>query len=217
MSQQADQKFRAALIVMGAKDYADALVAAAIRFKIEFDLERAHFIAQMSVESAGFKRVRENLNYSVKGLLALFSRSRISEADVRKFGRIDGVQKADQQALANILYGGAFGAKNLGNTQPGDGWRFIGRGLKQVTGRGNYAECSRALFGDERLLDAPELLEQIPHCADSAAWFWQARGVGELARKDDLIAVTKRVNGGTNGLDDRRIALGKAKKLMGVK
>ena len=76
---------------------------------------------------------------------------RITEAQAQRYGRTDN-RPADQQAIANIVYGGAWGKKNLGNTEPDDGWRFRGRGLIQLTGRDNYRRCSRALFGDERLL-----------------------------------------------------------------
>jgi putative chitinase len=83
--------------------------------------------------------IRESLNYSVDGLLKTFGRHRISEADARRYGR-SGNRPADQRAIANIVYGGEWGAKNLGNTQPGDGWRFRGGGLPQTTGRRNFAK-----------------------------------------------------------------------------
>lgn len=84
---------------------------------------------------------RENMNYSVNGLLKTFGRHRISEADARRLGR-SGNRPADQPAIANIVYGGEWGRKNLGNTEPGDGWRFRGGSLPQITGRRNYS-----LFG----------------------------------------------------------------------
>ncbi|WBT04789.1 hypothetical protein PFY01_08540 [Brevundimonas vesicularis] len=91
----------------------------------------AHWLGQMFVESAGFTTREENLNYSVDGLLRMFGRHRISEADARKFGRAPG-RPAHQNAIANIIYGGEWGRKNLGNTEPGDGWRFRGGGEKQL-------------------------------------------------------------------------------------
>lgn len=87
--------------------------------------------------------VRENLNYSVDGLLKTFGRHRISEADARKYGRT-GNRPADQMMLANILYGGEWGAKNLGNTQHGDGWFYRGGGLAQITGRANFTRFGMA-------------------------------------------------------------------------
>lgn len=96
------------------------------------------------------------------------------------------------------------GRKDLGNTQPGDGARFCGRGLIQVTGRANYAKCSQALFSDDRMLRIPELLEQPEWAAKSAVWFWSTRNLNELADADRFTDLTKKINGGTNGLEDRR-------------
>ncbi|PTU49059.1 lysozyme [Pseudomonas plecoglossicida] len=96
-------------------------------------------------------------------------------------------------------------AQRLGNTPQadGDGQLYRGRGLIQVTGRDNYEACSEALFGDSRLLNTPELLEQPVYASLSAGWFWQKEGLNSLADKGDMLAITKRINGGTNGLDDR--------------
>lgn len=92
-----------------------------------------------------------------------------------------------------------------GNTPDadGDGQLLRGRGLIQVTGRFNYEACSEALFGDSRLLNTPELLEHPVYASMSAGWFWQKEGLNSLADKGDMLAITKRINGGTNGLDDR--------------
>jgi putative chitinase len=96
-------------------------------------------------------------------------------------------------------------AVRMGNTPQadGDGQRFRGRGLIQITGRSNYRQCSLALFGDERLLQQPELLEQPEWAAESAAWFWQQNGLNELADRDQFNSITRRINGGLNGLQDR--------------
>lgn len=104
------------------------------------------------------------------------------------------------ELIANIVY-----ASRLGNgpTMTGDGFKFRGRGLIQITGRANYAECGEALFGDSRLLNAPELLEQPKYAVMSAGWFWQSKGLNILADKGDFLGITKRINGGTNGLADR--------------
>ena len=99
---------------------------------------------------------------------------------------------------------GALAAR-LGNTpEPdGDGQRYRGRGLIQITGRHNYRQCSLALFGDERLLVSPELLEQPQWAAESAAWFWEQNGLNELADRDQFNSITRRINGGLNGLQER--------------
>lgn len=96
-------------------------------------------------------------------------------------------------------------AQRLGNTPEadGDGQKYRGRGLIQVTGRDNYAACSEALFGDSRLLNTPELLEHPVYASMSAGWFWHGAGLNSLADKGDFLTITKRINGGTNGLEDR--------------
>ena len=96
-------------------------------------------------------------------------------------------------------------AVRLGNTPEldGDGQKYRGRGLIQITGRNNYRQCSLGLFGDERLLVSPQLLEQPHWAAESAAWFWERNGLNELADRDQFNSITRRINGGLNGLQDR--------------
>lgn len=96
------------------------------------------------------------------------------------------------------------GRKDLGNVQIGDGARFAGRGLIQVTGRTNYAKASQALFGDDRLLKTPELLEQPEWAAKSAVWFWTSRNLNLLADGAQFTDLTKKINGGLNGQEDRK-------------
>lgn len=96
------------------------------------------------------------------------------------------------------------GRKDLGNTQQGDGLKFKGRGLIQITGRANYARVSRAIFGNDTLLDYPEILEQPHFAVESACWFWKVNNLNALADKNDIEAVTKRINGGLNGIADRK-------------
>lgn len=96
------------------------------------------------------------------------------------------------------------GRKDLGNTKPGDGVRFKGRGLIQITGRANYRECSIALFGDPGILiDHPEMLETVTCACDSAAWFWSSRKLNEMADEGSFRAITRAINGGYNGYADR--------------
>lgn len=107
-------------------------------------------------------------------------------------------------------------AKRLGNTPEadGDGQKYRGRGLIQVTGRANYAACSEALFGDARLLNTPELLEHPVYAALSAGWFWQRAGLNTLADQGDFLTITRRINGGTNGLSDREALYERALKVL---
>ena len=104
------------------------------------------------------------------------------------------------------------GRADLGNTEPGDGKRYKGRGLIQITGRSNYADCGAALGLD--LLASPELLESPDEAARSAAWFWKSRGLNALADNGDARAITRRINGGINGLQDRLAYLALAQEQL---
>ena len=106
---------------------------------------------------------------------------------------------------------------DLGNTQPGDGVKFKGRGCIQITGRTNYGRCSAALFGiDSLLLDAPEKLSQPGLAARSAGWFWSWKRLNDLADIGDFAGVTRRINGGLNGIADRIVLWNRAKYALGV-
>lgn len=109
-------------------------------------------------------------------------------------------------------------AAKLGNTlEPdGDGQRYRGRGLIQVTGHDNYLRCSLALFGDERLLRTPELLELPQWVAESAAWFWSVNGLNTLADQDQFNTITRRINDGLNGLEDRLQLWARARSVLCV-
>lgn len=191
-------------IAPAAKPYVQDLIAQMRANGITGNVTRAAmFLAQIHVESGGFTRVVENLNYSDDALIAKFGRHRISVQDARKFGR-NADHPAHQNAIANILYGGEFGREELGNTQPGDGWKFRGRGLKQLTGRDNYRRFSLWWLGSEKLLESPDLVAQAAGAVASAVWFWMANGLNRLADTGSVSAVTKVVNGGANGLDERK-------------
>lgn len=183
----------------------EALEAAIAHYpELQEPLPLAHWLGQMWVESSGYSTMVENLNYSVDGLLNTFGRHRISAEDAKKYGRAAG-RPADQQAIANIIYGGEFGRTQLGNTQPGDGWRFRGSGYKQITGRAN---TERSGFTPEQLRTDPVA------SAKAAADFFVSRGCVAPARQDNVDAVTRIVNGGTNGLADRRAKTAEAKRIV---
>mgnify|MGYP005812094703 CR=1 FL=1 len=192
--------------------------AMAIEFaKVGLDrpLRLAHALGQQSAETGGFSRLVESMNYSTRGLRAIFGRHRISDEDAERLGRKPGeggLSVARQAEIANLVYGGEWGRRNLGNTQYGDGWRFRGRGVKQLTGRENYTSHSAAL--NLPLADRPELLEDPLQGVRAACWFWDSRDCNALADRDDLEAVTKRINGGLNGLDQRRDGTDRAKAIL---
>lgn len=104
------------------------------------------------------------------------------------------------------------GRKDLGNTVPGDGFKYRGRGLIQITGRANYAACGEALGLD--LISKPELLELPQHAAMSAAWFWSMKGLNTLADQGQFVKITRRINGGLTGQDDRQALYEKALEVL---
>lgn len=185
--------FKTAMPSMDTK-WTNPLIIAVEEFGIT-DERLCMFLAQIGHESNDLRTLTENLNYSVSALTALFG-NRITVEQAEMFGRKPG-QVADQVSIANIIYGGKWGERNLGNTEDGDGWKFRGRGAKQITGRYNYMKCGEALALP--LLQAPYLLVEPIHAVRSAAWFFTTYTDGI-----DIVKVTKQINGGSNGLDDRR-------------
>ena len=164
------------------------------KYGIDTPLRQRHFLAQLLHESAGFSAVRENLNYSADALLRVFP---------KYFGN---KQMADSYArqpekIANRVYANRMGN---GDEASGDGWRHIGRGLIQTTGKNNYLATSQHIFGDDRLLRQPELLESPQYAVQSAAYYWKQNNINRHADADNIEAVTRAINGGLNGLDDRK-------------
>ena len=192
-----------------------ALIDACDRYGIDTSLRVAHFIAQVAHESAAFSRTVENLNYSAQGLANVWPRRFAQDADTRP--RVPNAEAVrlhrNPQAIANVVYADRLGN---GDAASGDGWRFRGRGLIQLTGRSNVLMFSRRHFGDDRLLRNPELLQSDPLASISAADYWARRDCNVLADADDLHGVTRRINGGLNGLDDRRRWLGITKEALGI-
>jgi len=132
---------------------------------------------------------------------------------IRMFLAQVGHESAELRYTEEIASGAAYeGRKDLGNIQSGDGVRYKGRGLIQITGRSNYALCGLAL--DLPLLDQPQLLSEYSPATLSAGWFWDNNNLNSYCDKDDFIGLTKRINGGTNGLASRQAYLEKATKVV---
>jgi len=108
------------------------------------------------------------------------------------------------------------GRKDLGNLCKGDGEKYKGRGLIQITGRSNYKDCSLFIFGDYTLINQPSLLETPENAVKSSCWFWNKNRLNVWADKDDVVRITKIINGGKNGLEDRILRLKQAKKALGI-
>lgn len=178
--------------------------AAMKEFGITAPLDQAMFIAQTGHESLGFTRVVESFNYSVDGLKKTFGK-RLTAYQCEMLGRIDGKQTAHQPQIANLVYGG-----RLGNKAAGDGWKYRGRGLTQITGLENYTKCGTALKLD--LVTSPELLERDRNAARSAAWFYAVSGC--MLYSGDLARITQIINGGHNGIEDRRQRYNRARAVL---
>lgn len=181
--------------------FAGSLLAAFSDYGIDTPLRRQHFLAQCAHESGGFRHLEENLNYSAESLRAVWP-SRFDEALAAECAR-------QPERIANVVYASRMGN---GDTASGEGWLFRGRGLIQITGKSNYAQFSADCYGDGRIVASPQLVAQPENAALSAAWFWKSRGCNAAADVDDLTRVTKLVNGGLNGLEDRAYWLKRAKE-----
>ena len=180
-----------------AVQYAPLLAIAAHRYHIDATPRRvAAWLATLAHESARFSTLVENLNYSAEGLAATWP-ARYADMTGQPTQFAHKIAR-DQERIANHAYAGRLGNGSAGS---GDGWRYRGRGLIQITGRSNYAASGFALGLD--LLERPELLEQPYYAALSAAEWWHRHGCNELADTGDMTAVTRKVNGGLTGLDDR--------------
>lgn len=179
-------------------------------------LRIAQALAQQCVETSRFGTLVEGFNYTRAGLRSTFGKHRISDADCLRLGRSTKddppVPIPQQMEIANIVYGGEFGRTELGNVRAGDGWRFRGRGAKQTTGRSNY-ERVKALTSFD-VINNPALLEDPDKGMRAACIFWTDNGCNSFADADDIDGLTQRINGGTNGLPDRKTALTRAKAIL---
>ena len=177
------------------------------RYQINTKNQEAAFIAQCAHESGGFTMLEENLNYSAATMSVVWP---------KRFAELgpDGKPKKDKgknipnkfalalhrkpELIANTVYSGRMGN---GPLESGEGWKYRGRGLKQLTGKDNYTRCGSAIGVD--LVADPDLLLKPKDAALSAAWFWHTNKCGPIAESGDFKALTVKINGGTIGLEDR--------------
>ena len=163
----------------------------------EYDIDTAArvaaFMAQCWHESGGFTVMQENLNYSAKGLVGTFKKYFPTEAHAKPYER-------RPEMIANRVYANRMGN---GDEASGEGWYFRGRGIVQITGKNNYTKCSQSLFESNVLVENPDLLLETEYAIHSACWFWSAARLNELADVGDIKTMTKRINGGYIGLEDR--------------
>lgn len=164
---------------------------AMIEFEIDTPVRQAAFLAQCAHESGSFSAVRENLNYSAKGLMGIWPKRFPSLAAAQPYHR-------NPQKIANKVYANRMGN---GSEASGEGWAYRGRGLIQLTGKTNYVACSQGIEYD--VVADPDYLETTEGAARSAAWFWWSRGLNAQADANDIRTMTKKINGGYIGLEER--------------
>lgn len=189
-----------------------AMVEILPKYGIDTANRIAGFIAQCAHESGDFRTLEENLNYSAKSLNAVFGRyfGEPPKRNAEEYAR-------NPEKIANYVYQDEFrSAKGaMGNTKAGDGWRFRGRGLKQLTGRNNYTA-----FGKSVGMTAEEAADYVATekgALESACWFWDNAGCNKFADAGDIVGLSKRINGGTIGLEDRVRRWNEALAILGGK
>ena len=198
------------LLAVGVKDPAkwlDAIVETCVEFEINTPQRIAGFLAQTSHESGGYTMLSENLNYRAATLAACWpNRFAVLGPDKKpkkENGKLVPTAVANSIAgkpelIANLVYSSRMGN---GPAESGEGWKYRGRGLKQLTGKDNYTRCGSALGLD--LVGNPDLLLEPINAARSAGWFWKTNHLSDFADKDDILGMTKKINGGTIGLSER--------------
>jgi putative chitinase len=184
--------------------FIDPLNNAMARFSINTPKRQAAFVGQLLHESEGLSRMIENLNYRPDALMTVDGfKGRFTRQQADRFGYIPGVQKADQEMIANIAYGSRLGN---GPIHSGDGYRYRGRGPIQLTGKDNYRRCGAAIGYD--LVTSPDLLSRPDVGCLAAAWFWHEGNrtgcsLNPLADAGKIAAISRVVNGGDTGLAER--------------
>ena len=190
------------ILATRATDYAPALDGVLASAELNTSLRVSHFMAQLAYESAGFKALVESLAYQPATLVKVFPNR------VKTLAQAQQLVAQGPAAIANAIYGNRT---DLGNTQPGDGYAFIGRGFIMITGRANYTRYA-TLIG-QPLVQQPQLLQEALYAAQAAAAFWKATHINAKADLDDVAGVTRLVNGGETGLAGREALLKTAKTI----
>jgi putative chitinase len=160
-------------------------------YEINSQLRVAAFLAQCGHESNNFRSLRENLNYRAESLMRVWPRHFPNLTVARQYAH-------NQPAIANRAYANRMGN---GKEESGDGWKFSGRGLIQLTGRSNYQAFADSI--KRNIEEMPEYLVTINGAVHSACWFWKTNNLNKWADVKDMVTLTKRINGGTIGLEDR--------------
>ena len=169
----------------------EALSSVLPEYEIDSPQRVSAFIAQCTHESGGFKRLKENLNYKWESLRRVFPKYFPTDELAQEYAH-------KQEQIANRVYGGRMGN---GDESSGDGFRYCGRGLIQLTGRNNYTKFAESI--GIAVEEVPALLETFEGAVKSACWFWKTNNLNQYADAGDILTMTKRINGGIIGLEDR--------------
>ncbi len=172
----------------------DALCEILPDYEINTPQRVAAFVAQCAHESGGFKVLKENLNYKAPSLRKIFPKYFPDDSIAAHYASLPN----KQEAIANRIYANRMGN---GDEASGDGFRYCGRGLIQLTGKENYTWFAASL--DIPVEEASEYLQTFEGAVQSACWFWETNNLNQWADKGDILTLTKRINGGTIGLEDR--------------
>ena len=205
------KKEHLAAMIPGNKNVTDwyvALMEVMPNYGITTERRIAHFISQCAHESNNFRSLSENLNYSEKALNAVFGRyfGAAPKRNAAEYAR-------NPQLIANYVYQDEFRKYKMGNVNPGDGWLFRGRGLKQLTGRENYTRFGKSI--DITAEEAADYVSTPKGAVESACWFWDTNNLNDIADTDDVKRMTKKINGGSIGLADRQSRYTKAMEILG--
>ena len=188
--------------IIGKNPYAEQWYEALVQILPDYDINTvprvAAFLAQTAHESGNYRAIKENLNYRAETLMKVWPRYFPSMEIANQYAH-------KQAAIANRAYGGRMGN---GPEASGDGYKFCGRGLIQLTGKDNYTRYAQSL--EISLDEASEHLTTFEGCVQSAAWFWEANNLNQWADAGDILTLTKKINGGTLGLADRQKHYGHA-------
>jgi putative chitinase len=182
--------------IIGANPYLDHWYKALCEILPDYEINTvprvAAFLAQTAHESGQYRAIKENLNYKAESLCKVWPRYFPDIATANRYAH-------NQEAIANRAYANRMGN---GPEESGDGWKFCGRGLIQLTGKDNYTRYAQST--EQSLDEASEHLTTFEGCVQSAAWFWEANNLNQYADSGDILTMTKRINGGTLGLEDRQ-------------
>ena len=175
------------------KDWYEAMCEILPLWSVDTIERVAMFVAQCGHESAGFRVLSENLNYSAKALNTIFPKY------FRRAGRDANAYHRQPEKIANVIYANRM---DNGDSDSGDGWRFRGGGILQLTGRYNYTQFGKAVEMSPE--EAVDYVRTKKGALDSACWFWDTNNINKWCDAMDVVGATKRINGGTIGLDDRK-------------